>query len=113
MNLAACEISSLGKPRANANLRAWNGRKPTAGSIVSLKICSGVLAATSSMSMPPAADAMNTGRPLAIEHDAEIEFFIDRQPFFDQQHAHFSALRARLMRDQLHADHLTGQLVRF
>ena len=39
-----------------------------------------MLAATSSMSMPPAADAMNTELPCdAIEHDAEVELVVDRQ----------------------------------
>ena len=42
MNFTACETSWPGNPKANASLRAWNERKPTAGSIVSLKIFSGV-----------------------------------------------------------------------
>ena len=47
----------------NASLRAWKGDRPAAGSKASFRIASGVLAATSSISMPPAAEAMNTGLP--------------------------------------------------
>ncbi len=39
--------------------------KPAAGSTASLKISSGVRAATSSISMPPSALIMITGRPEA------------------------------------------------
>src|ERR1051325_4022572 len=49
----------------------------------------------------------------AIEHDAEIELFINRQPFLDQQHAHFSSFRTRLMSDEFHAQHLPRNLARF
>ena len=52
--------------------------------------------------MPPAADAMNTGLPCrAIEHDAEVEFALDRQRLFDQQPLHHLAFRPGLVRDQL------------
>ncbi len=66
------------------------------------------------MSMPPAAEAIKTWPAGgAVEHDAEIKFFIDRQAFFDQQHAHFAALGAGLMRDQFHAEHLLRDLACF
>ena len=61
--------------------------------------------------MPPAADAMKTLRPiLAIEHDAEVELARDGQRLFDQQALDLLALRAGLVRDQLHAQHLVGEL---
>ena len=46
-NLAALLIDSFGILILKAIRRAWNGAKPTTGSIVSLKIFSGDLAATS------------------------------------------------------------------
>ena len=66
------------------------------------------------MSMPPAAEAMNTGRPAgSIQNDAEVELFVDRQSFLDQKHADFPALGPGLVRDQFHAQHLPGDLARF
>ncbi len=50
------------RPRAYARLRAWYGANPTAGSTCSSRMASGVLAATSSISMPPAAEAITTTR---------------------------------------------------
>ena len=61
-NLPATAPSS---PIPNASLRPWNGRMPVPLSTVSRRICSGCDAATSSMSMPPAALAMTTGEALA------------------------------------------------
>jgi len=43
-----------------AILLAWKGINPVTGSITSLKIFSGVLAATSSISVPPSSEAINT-----------------------------------------------------
>ena len=61
--------------------------------------------------MPPAAEAMKTLRPiLTVEHDAEIEFPRDGQGFFDQQALDLLAFGAGLVRDQLHAQHLVGDL---
>ena len=67
------------------------------------------MAATSSISMPPAAEAMKTGLPLrAVEHDAEVEFALDGQRLFDQQALHDAAFGAGLVRDQRHAEDLVG-----
>ena len=64
--------------------------------MASFRIASGVLAATSSISMPPAAEAMKTGLPVhAVEHDAEVQFAFDGQSFFHQQALHEAAFRAR------------------
>ena len=46
-------------------MRAWNGWIPVAGSMAILWIFSGVLAATSSMSMPPSVEAMIVIREVA------------------------------------------------
>ncbi len=74
----------------------------------------GSLAATSSISMPPAADAMKTLRPIdAVEHDAEVKLARDGQRLFDQQPLHGLAFGAGLMGDQLHAEHLGRQLAGF
>jgi hypothetical protein len=48
-----------------ASLRPWNGRMPVPRSTVSRRIFSGCDAATSSMSMPPAALAITTGAAAA------------------------------------------------
>ena len=51
---------------------------PTAGSMVSLMIFSGVLAATSSMSMPPSVLAMTTGREDdAVEQHGQVKLLLD------------------------------------
>ena len=50
-------------PSPNASLRAWKPARPTAGSIASRRIFSGVFAATSSISTPPSGDAMTSTRP--------------------------------------------------
>ena len=63
--------------------------------------------------MPPADDAMKTGTPKrAVEHNAEIELAFDRQCLFNQQPLHHAALRARLVRDQRHAEHLLRDVER-
>ena len=81
------------------------------GMMCSLMIASGSFAATSSISMPPAADAMNTVASVgAVEHDAEIQFARDGQRLFNQQPLHLLALGPGLVRDQRHAQHLLGQL---
>ena len=75
---------------------------------------SGVLAATSSISMPPAAEAMKTGLPnSAVEHDAKIKLAFDGQRLLDQQALHHSPLRSGLMSDKRHAEDLLGDLGRF
>ncbi len=52
-------------PSPKASFRAWKGWNPAAGSADSLRMADGSLAATSSMSIPPWAEAMKTGRPVA------------------------------------------------
>ena len=101
-------------PMPNASLRAWNGTMPVPGSMCSRRIFSGSLAATSSMSMPPAALAMMTGRRgRAVDQDAQIELALDLEPFLDEHAADLLALGAGLMRDQRHADHLLRELLGF
>ena len=48
----------------------------------------------------------------AVEHDAEVEFALDRQRLFDQQALHDAAFGAGLVRDQRHAQDLVGDLAR-
>jgi hypothetical protein len=57
------------KPNPLATTRPWNGRSPRWGSNASQKIFSGCVAATSSMSIPSAADAMITTADVRIEDD--------------------------------------------
>ena len=61
MIFAALPTASPFSPRPKASLRAWKALKPSDGSIGSLRMRSGLFAATSSMSIPPALDAMKTG----------------------------------------------------
>ena len=49
----------------------------------------------------------------AIENNAQVKLAFDRQSLFDQQTLHHSALRAGLMSDQSHAQHLFGNFGRF
>ena len=49
----------------------------------------------------------------SIQNDAEVELFVDGQSFLDQKDAHFPALRPGLVRDELHPQHLPGDLARF
>src|ERR1051325_4221052 len=49
----------------------------------------------------------------AVKHDAQVEFLVNGQPFFDEEHAHFPAFGAGLVRDELHAEHLSRYLARF
>ena len=114
MNFTAPLMYLASSPSLKAILRAWKGCKPKPGTMCSLMMALGSFAATSSISMPPAAEAMNTRRPIgAVEHDAEIQFARDRQRLFDQQALHFLALGTGLVRDQLHAEHLGGELAGF
>ena len=46
----------------------------------------------------------------AVEHDAEIELAVDGSGLFDEQALHLLALRAGLVRDELHAEDLLGVL---
>ena len=47
----------------------------------------------------------------AIEHDAEVQLAIDRRSLLDEQPLHLLALRAGLVRDELHAEDLLGVLL--
>ena len=71
-------------------------------------------AATSSMSMPPSDDAMNTDFPgRAIEHEPGVQLLRDRQRLLDQHLLHQPAFRTGLVGDQRHAEDLPGDLARF
>ena len=48
----------------------------------------------------------------AINHDAEIQFAINRQSLFHQQPLNFLPFGASLVRDQIHAQHLGGDVAR-
>ena len=78
MKATALGRSAPGSPRPKASLRAWKGWKPTAGSTTSFRIALGSLAATSSISMPPWAEAMNTGREVA--RSRTMARYISREP---------------------------------
>ncbi len=58
---AAAPALAAGIPIPKASFRAWKGVSPRPGSIGSFRISSGFFAATSSISTPPAAEAMKTG----------------------------------------------------
>ena len=74
-----------------------------------MKISSGVSAATFSMSMPPAALAMTTGRAGgAIEHEAEVQLPRNLEPFFDEHARDDAAFGPGLVRDEAHPEHLGG-----
>ena len=66
------------------------------------------------MSMPPDADAMNTGLSrLAIDDDAEVKLLPDIEAFFDENLLNLAPFRAGLRRHQVHAEHLPGDLLGF
>src|SRR5262245_38343959 len=50
-------------------------------------------------------------RDRAIEQHSQIELLFDFQTLFDEQRAHGAAFGTGLMRDQIHSDHLFGQVV--
>ena len=67
------------------------------GSMYSLRISSGVLAATSSISMPPDAEAINTGLAgLPIDNNAKVEFLADIKTFLDQNLLNHASFRPGL-----------------
>ncbi len=69
---------------------------PIAGSIVSVKILSGVSCATFSMSMPPSVEAMNATREVdAINERREIELAADVDSVLDIDASHGAPGRAR------------------
>src|SRR2546423_3416974 len=47
----------------------------------------------------------------AVEHDAEVELFLNRQPLLDQERAHLAPFGAGLVRDEFHAEHLARDLL--
>ena len=65
MQAAAAFTLAAGTPMPNASFRACHAARPKPGSMVSFRIFSGVCAATSSISIPPSEDAMNTVFPMA------------------------------------------------
>ena len=80
----------------------------------SLMMALGSFAATSSISMPPAADAMNTRRPLV--RSSTMPRYSSRaigKRLFNQQPLNFLALGTGLVRDQVHPEHLGRQLAGF
>ena len=69
LNPRQCRIVALSKP-TEAEAGQWYFQRyvaqlPTAGEMACLRIFSGVLAATSSISMPPSVDAMTVTLPVA------------------------------------------------
>src|SRR5690606_4249037 len=60
--LVNCLTCSALRPSLKAMSRAWYGCAPTSGSMVALRIFSGVSCATFSISTPPSVEAMNTTR---------------------------------------------------
>ena len=111
MNFTAPLMYFGSRPSLKAISRAWNGRKPEAGNEVLLDdgvgIFRGDLFDLHAAGSRRHEDVASVG---AIEHDAEIQLARDGQGLFDQQALHFLALGAGLVRDQLHAQHLGGEL---
>ena len=80
-----------------------------AGSIATLKIFSGVLWATSSISMPPSVEAMMVTREVARSSSKpEIQLALDVAAFLDIQPLHFLARRPGLLGHQHLTQHLAG-----
>ena len=74
---------------------------PVAGSIEKLTIFSGVLWATSSMSMPPSVEATNAILEVARSTSGrQVEFLVDQRAFFDVEPVDHLALGAGLMGHQ-------------
>ena len=66
-----------------------------------------MLAATSSMSMPPSLEAISTTRcERAVHHHADVELLVDIGAFLDQQALHDAAFGPGLMGDQAHAENV-------
>ena len=85
---------------------------PVAGSTEKVTIFSGVLWATSSMSMPPSVETTNaTSRGFAVDQDREIELLVDVGAVLDVEAVDLLAWRAGLHRDQRLAEHLLGEFV--
>ena len=56
---------SPSRPSPKQSRRTWKGKSPSAGSAGARRIFSGECAATSSISMPPAWDAITSGAPVS------------------------------------------------
>ncbi len=69
----AFENASPSSPRPYAMERAWKPRRPNAGSISSIRILSGVVSATTSISVPPSVDAITMLR--LVERSRTIETY--------------------------------------
>ena len=92
-------------------MRAWNGLNPTAGWIAHLTIFSGVAAATCSMSMPPAAEAMNTTHSFPRDRSTTRLRYSSRSRggrLLHENRAHLLPLRARLVGHELHPEDRPG-----
>ena len=88
-------------PSAKAILRAWNAATPITGSIGSVMILSGVLAATSSISMPPSVLAITaTLLGLAIDQHRQVQLARNFARLLQIEFAHHPALRPGLMGHQ-------------
>jgi hypothetical protein len=80
--------------------------RPTDGSMATLWIFSGLLCATSSMSMPPSDEAISTtsGVTRSVTSDTYSSFLMSAPSSISRRH--FLAFRAGLVGDQLHAHDL-------
>ncbi len=98
-------------PSLKAILRAWKRFEAHAGIDVLLQNRVGILG-SDLLDLHAAGGRSHEHRLAfgAIDQNAEIKFFLDGQRFFDQQAAHDAAFGAGLMRDQLHAQHLAGEI---
>ena len=74
-------------PRATGALAWSDAPSPVAGDSAAFRIFSGVLAATSSISVPPSDEAIITGSLLAIDDDAEVVAPRDGRALLDPQPA--------------------------
>ena len=99
----------------NASLRAWNGTMPVPGiDVFAQDLLRAPSAATSSMSMPPAALAMTTGH--ADARSITMLRYSSRSicsPSSISTRPTFLPSGAGLVGDQRHADHLLGELLGF
>ena len=82
---APCATCLPVEAEPEGELAAWKRLEADAGSIASLRIFSGVLAATSSISMPPSVDAITATRavPRSTTH-AEVELARDVAALLDE-----------------------------
>ena len=111
---APCRAVAPDIPNCAATRRHWNGIRPNVGSTASVMIASGLVAATSSIDMPPARAGDEHRPPVVPVHgQSHVHLGGNIRQLFHQHAVNGNSACVRLVRDDARTQQPTGKLAPF